>query len=284
MKPTTNNLSVVLERFTPIFVSGSPRSGTTICHALLCTAENVNDYVPESSFLSGILNNFIVGLNNDFHNVDFFGSKQAFIDYGIEQIASMLMYSWLRFDTPEFLALKDPLMFTHMNWIHQAFPNVRYVFTLRDPIETISSRVTVERRMGKYINNELVSNISAELSGYYNFISHVDQNCKNRLTVIHYDEIMSGSVKERFKEISPSIQVDQNRVWISKFMAKVKDSPWTTESYGKRILDVKRAPIVLDEAQAEIVTNICGESYVRACAMGRYMPTQSNFEFKRVGT
>ena len=75
MKPMSRFYEALESSFQPVFVSGSPRSGTTLCHALICTSNEVNDYVPESSYLTGLLNNFIHGNSNEIHNL---GRAQVF--------------------------------------------------------------------------------------------------------------------------------------------------------------------------------------------------------------
>ncbi|MDQ4421391.1 sulfotransferase [Sphingobium sp. DEHP117] len=266
MKPSTNYLDFVQNHINPIFVSGCPRSGTTICHALLCTSPNVNDYVPESSFLTGILNNFVTGLNSDEHNVDYFGSKQNFIDYGLEQIATLIMHSWLRFESPEFLCLKDPNMYAHMDWLHQAFPRVHYVFTIRDPAEVISSRVSVERKYGRTVDDNVMINLSSELVKYFDFLIALHQNHADRLTIVHYDEIMSGNIGHKFSKISNSITINNADVWKSKFFhAFNEQSPWISKNYGVSVENAQKSPIILDEGQINIVNTICDDAYTQSC-------------------
>jgi hypothetical protein len=267
MTPEKKSLNFVLENIKPVFVSGSPRSGTTVCHALLCTADNVNDYMPESSYFTGILNTFISGLNNSLHNVEFFGSEQEFIDHGLEQISSFLSYAWARFDKPEFLAFKDPLMFMHMNWLHKFFHNAKYVLTLRDPLEVISSRVVVERKMGRQVDNNFIANVSYELMIYNKFVKDLHAACGDRLTVIHYDQLLRDDAAKCFERIDPSIHIDQNKIWVTKYMKDVrKDSAWITDKIGKRVDEVHKTRLCLQDDQIEIVNNVCSNMYIEACA------------------
>lgn len=47
-----------------IFVGGAPRSGTTVTHALICTAPEVSHYHPEVSFIRPVFDTYSVGLEN----------------------------------------------------------------------------------------------------------------------------------------------------------------------------------------------------------------------------
>ena len=113
------------------------------------------------------MNNFYQGLNFPQHTDDLFGSRQNLTNYGIEEISNLLTYLWMRLETPKILCLKDPLMINHFNWIHNVFPNVKYVITIRSPDETISSRITVEKKLGKNINEDTIFNLSKDILSYY---------------------------------------------------------------------------------------------------------------------
>ena len=90
MKSMTRFFEVLESSFRPVFVSGSPRSGTTVCHSLICTSNEVNDYVAESIYLTGLLNKFINGNSNEINNSDYFGSMQEFQELNFGQISFVL--------------------------------------------------------------------------------------------------------------------------------------------------------------------------------------------------
>ncbi len=262
MIPLTSFSTIVKERFTPVFVSGAPRSGTTVCHSLICTSNEVNDYVPESSYLTGIMDNFEKGVNFPIHNDDLFGSRQNLTNYGIEEISNLLTYLWMRLETPKILCLKDPLMIKHFNWIHKVFPNVKYVITIRSPDETISSKITVEKKLGNNINEDLISLVSKELLGYLQLILKLQETISERLILISYDSILDLSAIEKLKKLKEGIDFSPGNIWKSKFVENVqRPSPWITPKYGSGLENIEKSSLVLSPKEIDIVNSICYETY-----------------------
>ena len=267
MKPFTQFSNTVQSSFTPVFVSGSPRSGTTVCHALICTSHEVNDYVPESSFLTGVLNNLITSLNNEIHNVDLFGSKADFFDFGTEAVSQLLVHLWIRLKSPKLLCLKDPLMFLHFDWLHKVYPHVRYIFTFRDPVETISSRVTVDHKAGVLIDEAQLQKHSKELKFNYDFALKLHQTTSDRLLLINYREIIDGSAPQKINTFLNLTDIDVGTLWESQFTKQKqrKTTEWTTEKYGDPIGSTEKTPIVLSRSEQLIVERLCSESYSKLC-------------------
>jgi hypothetical protein len=268
MKPLISFLSGVNDNFTPIFVSGAPRSGTTVCHALLCTSKTVNDYIPESSFLTGMLNNFEGGLNNDVHNVELFGSKVAYADFSAESISHLMSHLWMRLKSPEFLCLKDPMMYKHFNWLHQFYPNVKYVFTIRESLETISSRVKIDHKQGIHVDDNRVRAHASELLSYYQYAIYIYKNNTERLFLIDYESILDLSAVNKLNSISPNISIEPDDIWKTQFMSDVnKDTTFITEKYGKLISDTKKSDMILTPNQIDIVQTICQKTYNEALSL-----------------
>ena len=241
MKPMTRFFDVLDGSFQPVFVSGSPRSGTTLCHALICTSNEVNDYVPESSYLTGLLNNYINGNSNEIHNLHLFGSMQDFKEFNIEQISFFLHYLWLRLGHKKYLCLKDPLMFEHFDWLDQVFKQVKYVFTYRDPIETISSRVKVLKNEGEDINANVIAALSNELLNYYRYAEKLVSTKSDRAVIVNYTDIIEGAAEERLARFLSLNDINRHDLWKSEFVSKhqIPDNAWKTPKYFEPISDSK---------------------------------------------
>lgn len=262
MKPMTRFFEVLESSFRPVFISGSPRSGTTVCHALICTSNEVNDYVPESSYFTGLLNNFINGNSNENHNSDLFGSMQEFQELNFEHISFILYHLWLRLGHKKYLCLKDPLMFKHFDWLDQVFKQVKYVFTYRDPIETISSRVTVLKNQGKDINTTVIAALSNELLGYYNYAEKLVLTKSDRALTINYEDIINGAADERLAIFLSLNDINRNNLWKSEFVSKHqrRDTAWRTPRYFQAISDDK-TDIVLTLDEIKLVNDKLRKPY-----------------------
>lgn len=260
MNPITNFKEIVLKSFVPVFVSGSPRSGTSITQALICTSESVNDYVPECSFFTGVLSNYNSGLKNSLHNLDLFGSTENFELFGIEQISCLLTYLWMRLDTKRYLCLKDPYLFSYFDFISKALPNSKFIFTIRDPIETISSRVNVELKAGNIVAKDKLLNFCNELKVYYEYATLL-KNKKNSL-VLDYTEIINGKAEPLISDFLGLDDLKRENVWKSKHINnKIPASdPWMTNKYFKAISEDK-SKIILSNEEIKVVDKLLKKEY-----------------------
>ena len=260
--PLTQFYQALQSNFQPVFVSGCPRSGTTVCHALICTSADVNDYVTESSYLTETLNNFCNGKNNQIHNSHLFGSMQDFEAFGIEQISFLLHHLWLHLGHKKYLCLKDPLMYRHFDWLDQVFKQVKYVFTYRDPVETISSRMTVLKKEGKNINADALSNLSNELLGYYHYAQKLASTKSDRTLLLNYQNIIDGAAEKQLKSFLSLNDINRKNIWKSEFVSKhqIPDTVWSTPKYFEEISD-NRTGIILTSEEINFVNDRLRESY-----------------------
>ncbi|MBO6807602.1 sulfotransferase [Thalassospira sp.] len=246
-----------------MFVTGHPRSGTTITHALVCSSEEVNDYVPESSYLTGLVNNFITGFNNDAHNVDFFGGKQAFVDYAGKQIRNFVNDCWIGFGAPKTLALKDPLMMAGLDAFKGIFPFAKFVITLRDPYEVVSSFCKVRQRQGAVVDAAMTEGLARNAALDYERAARFKAANSNQVLLFHYDSLFDGSYLKKLSAFSPNIVCNPDKVWESNFVSKKqkKDSAWHTEKYGEKPENITRNEPELNDAQRSIVKRVTVPSY-----------------------
>lgn len=249
-----------------MFVTGHPRSGTTITHALVCSSEEVNDYVPESSYLTGLVNNFITGFNNDAHNVDFFGGKQAFVDYAGKQIRNFVNDCWIGFGAPKTLALKDPLMMAGLDAFKGIFPFAKFVITLRDPYEVVSSFCKVRQRQGAVVDAAMTEGLARNAALDYQRAANFKASNPKQTLLFHYDSLFDGSYVAKLSGFSTNINCNPDKVWESRFASdpqKTK-SPWLTDKYGQKLNAVSKSDTDLTNEQRKIVEQVTVPSYEKA--------------------
>jgi hypothetical protein len=251
-----------------MFVTGHPRSGTTITHAMICSSDMVNDYIPESSYLTGLVRNFAQGFQNDEHNVDFFGSKQAFVDYGGKQIRNFINDCWIAFGSPKVLALKDPVMMDLLDVYKGLFPFAKFVISLRDPFEVVSSFCNVKRREGVEVTDALTRQLAHNAAVDYARALRFKQANPDATLLFHYDSLFDDSYASKFAAFDASIQCTPDKVWDSKFVddAGKTKSPWMTKKYGQKLDGVKKTVLNLSDAQRQIIEQTAMGEYNKVLA------------------
>lgn len=261
--------SSFLQNYELVFVTGHPRSGTTIVHALICSGAQANDFVPESSYLTGMVGNFVAGFNNDVHNVNFFGSKQAYVDYAGKQVRNFVNDCWVGFGAPKVLALKDPMMMSQLDAFKGIFPSARFVIALRDPYEVVSSFCKVKSRQGLVVDNAVTHEIARNAAVDYMRATQFKTSNPERTLLFHYDSVFDGSYDQKLSAFSSSIKCNPDNLWKSKFVKDVQDvkTPWVTDKYGKMIEKVSRSEPDLNDEQREIVKSVTFDAYEKAVAL-----------------
>jgi hypothetical protein len=223
------------QMFTPLFVGGSWRSGTTLLHALICTSRRVNDYIGESSYFSALVRAMWHGLETfSIHTKYYFSSREEFIAHHTSILRDELQRVWERTDRPAILALKDPLLTPLFPLLASTLPEARFVISVRDPLDTLSSRIDVHRRSNglEYPTNAQVRQFCHEYSTLYHEIIYNLENFGDRLCLINYRSIVEDDLAKL--QVAGLDDIDPQHIWRSS-MTNVHDhagDPWLTPLYG----------------------------------------------------
>lgn len=131
-----------------IFVGGAQRSGTSLLASSLCAGEESNPYLGESSSLRRLLDaqSHMVQRFDDetkFH----FGTRPVMQEFMSTTLRSFLGLTLASSAPATSLVLKEPHMTTHFPLIHQLLPEAKFVISIRDPRDTISSMMTVGKKL-----------------------------------------------------------------------------------------------------------------------------------------
>lgn len=182
-----------------IFVGGAPRSGTSVTHALICTAPACNAYHPEISFVRPVFDCYSVGMEQwQSHSSHFFRVPDH-LKLHVRKLAQQSMsYVWRVLKQPVVLCVKDPLLTRNfpavkavMDWPCQ------FVTVLRHPHDVIRSQQEVYTRSGVEMTEPGVYRLAVE---YMQSYAHLD------------DPEMEGSVFHfRYEDLGSDWLVDQLR-------------------------------------------------------------------------
>jgi hypothetical protein len=247
--------------FTPIFVGGVPRSGTTILHALICSSEKTNDFIGECSYFTAFLQPLATGLNIfEAHTRQYFDSREELITHHGEVLERELLRIWSRVGKPEILALKDPMLTQFFAIAAQALPRARFVLSARDPRDTILSRIEVAQKQdgGKPVSESAIAEFCHEYVRFYRSVLDNRVVFDDRLCIVNYQDLVEGKANRALKEFGCGA-VSAERIWTRD--PDLSGDEWTTELFGTRpsTASVGRFKTHLEPATEELILSMCGE-------------------------
>jgi hypothetical protein len=247
--------------FTPIFVGGGWRSGTTVLHALLCTSPRANDYINECSHFMYLFNAYINAEQQfQFHGQFYFRDRQHMRDVYSEILSRELERIWAWLNKPELLVLKSPPMTGRFPLLGKMIPETRFVVAVRDPRDVVASRLEVVRKLRG--TPDIEKAVRAECAEYkQQYAGLLAGAMGTRLCIVEYEKLVGGDLSvlrgSGFGDIDPA------RIWDSNVtdMRKAGGGAYITPLYGAALSDssVGRYRETLDAATQELVMNLCGE-------------------------
>ena len=231
--------------FKKIFVIGAPRSGTTLLHALCCTSPKANDYVSECSFFTGLVRNYVQSLNNlKVHNTDFFGSEEAFKTYNINLFKQFLVDTWESLGNPEILVLKDPQMTARMVEVLQLLQDPLFVVSVRNPQDTLKSRLKVIQKSSGALPANLVQGVIQEYVGFYTLSLRVAELHRAKVKFCCYETLLNLADKNKLAAALGLGEFNEDDLWKPARQNarhfQDKNNPWISEKYGGAISAEKR--------------------------------------------
>ena len=256
--------------FTPLFVGGGWRSGTTVLQALVCTSPRTNDYLNECSYFMYLMDAYTRGVKMfDWHNRFYFRDKAHMMEVHGAILRGEVQRTWEWLNRPQILALRSPPMTGDFPELAQMIPETKFVVSVRDPRDVVASRVDVLRKEKGEVNVERAVRMQCE--NYSSQYKHLlEGNLGDRLCVIRYEDMVAGNLASL--HAFGLTDIDPARLWESKIhdMRKVKGGAYLTPLYGSQLSDssVGRYREVLSEPMQALVMELCGElaEEVRALA------------------
>lgn len=250
--------------FTPLFVAGAPRSGTTILHAIVCASKKTNGYITECSYFTAFMHPLLVGLDTfDVHTKHYFPTKRALIQNHSEILNKELAKIWRSMGQPEILALKDPMLTALIPHLAEPLPKAKFVVSVRDPRATISSRIEVARRETPEteVTDDQVRQFCAEYLHMYSTIANSLPKLRDRLLLVDYRDVVHGAAFEKLAKFGLG-KIDEHRVW-SDTIASPTRSPsdvWATDLHGKKpsVASINRFREHLDSRAEKLIMETCG--------------------------
>ncbi|CAG9213064.1 Sulfotransferase family protein [Paraburkholderia sabiae] len=254
----------VIPKFTPLFVAGAPRSGTTILHAIICASQRTNGYISECSYFTALLHPLLVGLDTfDVHTKYHFSSRDAFITHHAEILRKELYRIWQYTGSHEVLALKDPMLTALIPQVAKILPESKYIVSIRDPRATISSRIEVRMRetQGQPVTDAEVKAFCAEYVHMYGTIANSVSDLEGRILLVDYRDVVSGRVFDKLATFDLG-NIETDAIWADTIADPTPNDkdPWTTALHGKKpsVASIDRYREVLESRTEQLIMDACG--------------------------
>lgn len=243
-----------------IFVGGAPRSGTSVTHALLCTAPAANAYHPEISFARPVFEAYSVGMEHwEAHSRHFFKVPDH-LRLHVRNLAQQTMaLIWRSQQRPVVLCVKDPLLTPH-------FPAVKavmewpclFVTVLRHPHDVVRSQQEVYTRS----NVEMTAvDVYQLASGYMRSYAHLDDpEMAGSLFHFRYEDLGTDWLVEQLRGFTGMGGIDPVHLWdkgAHQATEEEKADPFYSPKYHGP-LDTTRRFEPLTPQFAQIVNELCG--------------------------
>ena len=186
-----------------IFVGGSLRSGTSLLQKVICSSTDTNPFINGCRYLTDQLSVYAkyIGSDNLFID-DYFGNTDKFRNFTKGVIENILAETWACTGRPDALVLKSPEMSFYIPHLAHLLPGAKFVISVREPKDTITSMIKVgERQRKDKLKTNLVRvgrNIDILCTMFNNYylptlknLEVEGLNLKKRVLFVKYEDIVS---------------------------------------------------------------------------------------------
>lgn len=242
-----------------IFVGGAPRSGTSVTHALLCTAPSCNEYHQEISFVRPLFESYAVGMEHwEGHTSGFFQVPEHLKLHVRKLVQQSMHYVWRVLKQPKVMCVKDPLLTKNfvavkavMEWPTQ------FVTVLRHPHDVIRSQQEVYARAGVVMDEVEVYRLAEEYMLSY---AHVDDpDMAGSVFHFRYEDLGHDWLTDQLRAFTGMGGIDPAKIWNQGSYVPTeqqKADPFYSPKYHGAIDTTRRLDPLSPEFQA-IVNNYC---------------------------
>jgi hypothetical protein len=255
--------------FQPVFVGGAARSGTTLLHALICTSRDVNPYVGECSYLTGLAWSLTSALQHfDIHTRYYFDDLAAFEAYHADLLSTVLHQHWRSLGSPRVLALKDPNLTMLFPSLARWFPQARFVVSTRDPRDVVASRVKVQQRTAPGSNDRnFIDQVANDYNTVYGHLLASRAVFGDRLLMVSYEALVGRADVAEIGGFLGLSDLDASALWQrSRVDEKTyAGHAWNSPLYHQPITAeaVGSFSTVLDAASSAAVMARCGAVFTQ---------------------
>lgn len=150
------------------FVGGFARTGTTMLQSILCSTPASNPMIGEAVFMRALLENYWRGKGLfDEHSRYYFDDQEDLRRFCGHQVDEFLDRTAARFGNPAHLILKHPQLTPMFPLLHELRPDVRFVVSLRSPLDTVASGLRARDKGAAEFRGTTPASIAQEYVAFY---------------------------------------------------------------------------------------------------------------------
>ncbi|WP_025899617.1 sulfotransferase family protein [Sneathiella glossodoripedis] len=184
--------------FTPIFVGGSMRTGTSLLQHVLSSSSEANDMAFECHYLTDQLTIYQKwSQKGERMAADFFGSQQGLKEYTISLVLNFLKSTHHHQHKPRFLVLKQPELTPYFPFLAKVLPQAKFITSIRDPKDAVTSMLKVAEkqvRLGRSSNMVVLGRDMAALTklflSYYGTLHKMPKTDPSQHAFLKYEDLV----------------------------------------------------------------------------------------------
>jgi hypothetical protein len=212
----------------PIFIIGSPRSGTTLVRVILDSHPNIC-CGPETHLIK-TLQILHADIEKKWHMLKPYGSSHEKINKKISNILEAFTGEYKKQKNKARWAEKTPDNIFRAEFINTIFPSCQFINVIRDGRDVVCS---YKKRWGRLTLFKAIStwNKAIELTYHYRTLFP-----KDRYLEVYYEELVSNPEK-----ITKEIMIFLNEKWTKDLLShqKAKHDYWFNKENGEKSLELK---------------------------------------------
>ncbi len=236
-----------------LWISGPPRSGTTMLNVML----SGDGYLPECSIITEFVKLYhTCKYDNDQRYKTFLGENNQ-----LKENFSAILNISLK-ETPKYAVLKDPNLCLYLDDWRELFPDDRMVMIVRDPRDVVGSMLQVLRRTKPRAS---VRKAMRAVAPHLLAIGRASQT-DDKLLIVRYEDVVAQK-HETISLLSKFTGIDLAQRRESAYQFD-NANPFYSELYGKRVTDERVGAYAAQLSTAEE----CAVLYRFSDFLDRYFP------------
>ena len=240
------------------------RSGTSLLQQVICTSVDTNPFINGCRYLTGQLELYVKYVGSDSLYIDdYFENKSKFKAFTKSIIESILSETWACNGRPNALVLKNPELSIYIPWLADLLPDAKFVMSVREPKDTITSMIKVGERQKKDGINSFLANVGSNIdvlsNTYNNYYAPTLKNLKTeglnlerRVLFVRYEDTVNRP-DEMIAKLSRFCGISPGRL--------PEDGDWEKSSSTKKISQHARWRTYLTELSSKPISNKSIGSY-----------------------
>jgi len=207
---------------TPIFIFSMPRSGSTLLQKILMSHENISSHAEpwfllnmasmykyknvKSDFAYSALHVAVEDMINSFEN------KEEDLYKYIREFA-LNVYQNLSDENSIYFIDKTPRYFLIIDFIAKVFPDAKFIFLTRDPLDTIVSYIT------SFNHNTIASfdQYDTDFNIGFKAIANGYEKYKYRSILVNYEKLVTNNKEKIVSDIFEYLNIENDKSVLENF-------------------------------------------------------------------